>query len=113
MLNALKAGSPKARDIQQRLLAEAKTIDNYRKLNTALSDAIKNNKELKLTTEEKKQLEKDINYEYEQNLKVLKKNQQIQEDVNKTAKRLAGGLFTLGDASIDGAEKNQFLFRCS
>ena len=108
VLNALKAGSPKARDIQQRLLAEAKTIDNYRKLNTALSDAIKNNKELKLTTEEKKQLEKDINYEYEQNLKVLKKNQQIQEDVNKTAKRLAGGLFTLGDASIDGAEKISF-----
>jgi hypothetical protein len=108
VLKDLKAGSKNPGDIQKELVRDAKTIANYRKLNSALFDAIKLNKVLNLSTVKRNALERALNEEYEQNIELLKKNQQIQEDVYKTAKRLAGGLFTLGDASIDGAEKISF-----
>lgn len=107
-VNAIKAGSPNARKIQERLVQEAKTIKNYRQLNAELEKKIQKDKTLIKDEDERVKLLKDLNYEYDQQLDVLKRSQKVQEDVFNTAKKLAGGLFSLGDASVEGAEKISF-----
>jgi hypothetical protein len=105
LVEAIKRGSGSAKDIQKKLLVEAKTVENYRKLNTALETAIKQDAEINKDKIKQKQLLQDLDDEYEAQYKVLRRNRELQEDIFKTNRALVGTLYGLGDASVTGAEK--------
>jgi len=93
------------KDAQKKLLVEAKTVENYRKLNKVLAETINADTDLKKDSIKRKQLLQDLDDEYEAQYKILRRNREIQEDIAKTNKNLLDTLYGLGDASVTGAEK--------
>ena len=94
-----------ARQAQQEILQVAKTIEQYRKLNTQLVRDIKAGKDWEELSKEQRKLLDDLNSVYEEQEKVLQRNIGLQKDISKTYRALGNTLYGLSDAGVTGAEK--------
>jgi hypothetical protein len=111
LVKALKNDSTLYKSTQQQLRQQAKSTEEYVKLNNQLRKSILDGrKKQELSNEELNLLDK-LNDEYEENLKALRKEKKIREDLNSVGKKLVDSLFGLGDAQTQNADKIEYYTR--
>lgn len=111
LVKALKNDSTLYKSTQQQLRQQAKSTEEYEKLNRQLRAAIIDGRQLKKLKDEELDLLEKLNGEFETNLKNLRIEKKIKEDLNTVGKKLVDSLFGLGDAQTQNADKIEYYTR--
>jgi len=111
LIDALKGGTKNTKQVQEELSRRAKTIEQYKKLNEELLKAIRAGKAQSKLSAEQRNLIDQVNDAYNDQYKILERNNKIQKDINEVGKRLTDSLFGLGDAQTKGADRIEYYTR--
>ena len=111
LVKALKNDSTLYKSTQQQLRQQAKSTEEYVKLNNQLRKSIIDGRKKEELSNEELNLLNKLNDEYEENLKALRKEKKIREDLNSVGKKLVDSLFGLGDAQTQNADKIEYYTR--
>jgi hypothetical protein len=111
LIDALKGGTKNTKQVQEELSRRAKTIEQYKKLNEELLKAIREGKAQSKLSQKQRDLIDQVNDAYDDQYKILERNNKIQKDINEVGKRLTDSLFGLGDAQTKGADRIEYYTR--
>ena len=109
LIDAIQKGTKSNRQAQRELSQQAKTLENYKKLNAELVKQITGGKEYKKLSTDQKKIVDQLNDAYEVQYKELEKQAKITKDINTVGQKLIGNLFDLGNASVTGKNEIKFV----